>query len=100
MAILDGQITGDHSMKQLEITELTQRIEAIGKASPLASRLKHVKVEAADDGAGTEYLRVILRMERPDTLTWDIVKPLVNAIQDDVLDIDDRFPAVYFPDAA
>jgi hypothetical protein len=87
-------------MKQVEITELTRRIEAIGKASPLASRLKQVTVEPADDGAGNEYLRVILGMDKPDTLTWELVKPLVNAIQDDVLEIDDRFPAVYFPDAA
>jgi hypothetical protein len=87
-------------MKQVDITELTRRIEAIGRASPLAPRLKHVKVEAADDGAGNEYLRVILGMDKPDTLTWEIVGPLVNAIQDDVLEIDDRFPTVYFPDAA
>jgi hypothetical protein len=87
-------------MKQVEITELTQRIEAIGKASPLAKRLKQVQVEPADDGAGNAYLRVILRMDRPDTLTWDDVKPLVNAIEDDVLEIDDRFPSVFFPDAA
>jgi hypothetical protein len=87
-------------MKQIEITELTQRIEAIGKAFALAQRLKQVQVEPADDGAGNSYLRVILRMDDPDTLTWDAVKPLVNAIEDDVLEIDDRFPTVYFPDAA
>jgi hypothetical protein len=87
-------------MKQVEITELTRRIEAIGRASPLASRLKQVTVEPADDGAGNLYLRVILRMDDPDTLTWETVRPLVNAIQDDVIEIDDRFPSVYFPDAA
>jgi len=87
-------------MKQIEITELTRRIEAIGKASSLASRLMQVKVEPADDGAGNEYRRVILRMDEPDTLTWESVAPLVNSIQDDVLEIDDRFPSVYFPDAA
>jgi hypothetical protein len=87
-------------MKQLDITELAQRIEAIGKASALAPRLKQVQVEPADDGAGNAYLRVILRMDKPDTLTWAEVKPLVNAIEDDVLEIDDRFPTVYFPDAA
>jgi hypothetical protein len=87
-------------MKQTEITELTRRIEAIGKASALAPRLRHVEVEPADDGLGGTFLRVTLQVDRPETLEWDDVKPLVTAIEDDVLEIDDRFPSVFFPDAA
>ena len=87
-------------MKQVEIAELERRIEAIGKDSALAPRLKGVEVEPAEDGLGGTFLRVTLTMDHPETLEWHDVKPLVTAIEDDVLEIDDRFPSVYFPDAA
>jgi hypothetical protein len=87
-------------MKQAETTELKRRIEAIGRASPLGSRLRHVDVEADEDGEGGSFLRVSLQLEHPETLNWDEVEPLVRSIEESVAAVDERFPSVRFADAA
>jgi hypothetical protein len=87
-------------MKQAELTELQRRIEAVSKASALGARVKHVEVEADEDGEGDPVLRVSLQVEQPESLDWDEVEPLVRSIEESVAAIDERFPSVYFADAA
>ena len=87
-------------MKQVEVAELRRRISEIGQASSLGPRLRRVAVEPADDGVGGEFLRVSLTVDHPERLDWPEVKPLVTAIWDSVLAVDDRIPSIRFPDAA
>ena len=87
-------------MRQVDVAELQRRISEIGRASSLGPRLRQVVVEPADDGVGGEFLRVSLTLDHPERLEWPEVKPLVTAIWDSVLAVDDRIPSVRFPDAA
>jgi hypothetical protein len=57
-------------------------------------------VEAEADPEGDTFLRVSLELDRTDDLEWDNVEPLVRSIEDAVAAVDDRFPSVYFADAA
>ncbi len=85
-------------MKHAPVADLTRIIQQISRGSDFGPRFHGVIVEPADDGLGGEFLRVSLRFDKTRDLTWETVKPLVTAIEDAVLEIDERFPSVRFPD--
>jgi hypothetical protein len=87
-------------MKQADIAVLQRSIEKISRSSALGTRIRRVGVEAEADPEGDTFLRVSLELDRTDDLEWDNVEPLVCSIEDAVAAVDDRFPSVYFADAA
>ena len=56
-------------------------------------------MEPAQDEWGSDFLRVKLRMKHLDCIDDLELVNLKRAIQDDVGDIDERFPSVRFSDA-
>jgi hypothetical protein len=87
-------------MKQAEISEIKRLIESLSRDSWLGADLKQVDVEPSEDGLGGDFLRVDLHVGHPERVEWKNVAGLIRSIEDAVLDIDDRFPSVHFPDAA
>ena len=87
-------------MRQVDIADLRGRIEKISKSSALGARIRQVGVEAKTDAEGDAFLRVSLQLDHTDDLEWDSVEPLIRSIEDAVAAVDDRFPSVYFADAA
>ncbi len=88
-------------MTYAALPELKRRVEAVTRKSNLASRIRQVEIEAEEDvQAGAAYLRVSLQLDHTDDLEWDKVEPLVRSIEESVAAIDERFPSVYFADAA
>jgi hypothetical protein len=85
-------------MKQTELNDLTRIVEDLSRTTTIGQPVRRVEVEPSDDGLGGTFLRVSLHVEHPEQLTWDLVKPLVTSIEDRLLDVDDRFPSVHFPD--
>ena len=83
-----------------ELPELARRIEALARKSTLGGRIQRVGVEEDVDPEGASFLRVSLQLDHTDDLEWDSVKSLVRSIEDSVAAVDERFPSVYFADAA
>ena len=88
------------TMKQAEISELQHLIEAVARNSNLAPRIRQVEIDTDPDSDGGAFLRVSLQLDHTDDLEWDMVEPLVRSIEDSVAAVDERFPSVYFADAA
>jgi len=87
-------------MKQAELPEITQRIEALAKASSLGSRIQNIDVEPGEFDDGQPYLKVWLTFDQTDDLKWPMLKPLILDIEVSLEGIDDRFPSVRLADAS
>jgi hypothetical protein len=72
----------------------------MARKSALGPRVRHVEIEADEAVEGGPFLRVMLELDHTDDLQWDSVEPLVRSIEDSVAAVDERFPSVYFADAA
>jgi hypothetical protein len=82
------------------LPDLKKRIEAIARRSDLGSRIRNVDIDADEDPLGGAFLRVSFVLDQTNDLEWDSVEPLVRSIEDSVAEVDERFPSVYFADAA
>jgi hypothetical protein len=73
-------------------TDLARRV--VGK------RLRGVQVLTAQDRDGDEVLRVVIEASALDEVSDDALITLIEQIEDTVVEKDDRFPTVYFAEAA
>ena len=82
-------------MKQAEPAELKRRIEVMSKASALGAHVKHIDVEAGEDGEADCFLRVSLHVDHLAIPQWDEVEPLVDSIEESVDAVDGRVRSAF-----
>ena len=87
-------------MQVTDLTGLKEQITEIARGSPVGDRVEDVSVEAEDDGDGSPFLRIVLKMKKLDDLEVSEVEPLVVSIEDAVSSVDERFASVRFAEAA
>jgi len=85
---------------QTDLETLRQVVIETARKSPVGEKVEDVALEIAQDRDGDEYLRVMIRLKSIDEADRPTRIELMEAIQDAVIEIDERFPSVRFPDAA
>lgn len=87
-------------MKHAETKNLVARIVAVVQQSDFAKDVSRVDVEEASDEDGDTFLRVFLVTTKPNQFSWKRMARLVRQIEDDVAQVDDRFPSIRIAEAA
>ena len=91
-------------MKQADLKDLKVRVARVVGESDLATDVQDVDVEVGADEFGDQFLRVILKValktSRPGQYGWKRIASLVREIEDEVAELDDRFPSVRLAEAA
>ncbi len=88
------------AMKRADLDELTQRIRLVVDQSTLASVIRDVRLEEAVDEDDVPFIRVFLKVQGADDISWRAIAPLVRSVEDEVAAIDERFPSVRLAEAA
>jgi hypothetical protein len=88
------------AMKQADLQELQNRAAELAKASSVGDRVRNVTVEGSGDDETGEYLRVQVELTDIDRLPLDELRRLMQAIEDALTPLDERFPSVRFSEAA
>lgn len=78
--------------------DLERLISGLLQETSLAPAVQGVTVEASDHD--DDIVRVIIRLERPETIPTDRLITAIQRIEDEVSAVDDRHPSVRFPQAA
>ncbi|MEI9851059.1 MAG: hypothetical protein WDN24_09700 [Sphingomonas sp.] len=68
--------------------------------STLASVIRDVRLEEAVDEDDVPFIRVFLKVQGADDISWRAIAPLVRSVEDEVAAIDERFPSVRLAEAA
>jgi hypothetical protein len=87
-------------MKHADLTELQNRAAELAKGSAVGDRVRKVTVEANEDVDAGEYLRVLIELEHIDSLPLGEMRKLLQTIEEALSPLDERFPSVYFSEAA
>ena len=87
-------------MKTADLSSLRDQILELARSMPIGERVRDVSVIASDDGFGGEFLRVQFEMDDLDSIEPEDVEPLIDSIEDKVAQKDERFPSVFFSEAA
>ena len=85
---------------QADLTTLKDRVLETTKASPVAAEVQDVELEPGSDDEGGDFLRVVIHLRHGEHTTDEDLLALIEAIEDAVGDIDERYPSVRFADAA
>ena len=83
--------------------ELADIKETVLKATAVAAAkagVADIVLESDRDDGGTEFLRVLVELKPGKSPPNEDLEALLEAIEDAVGAIDDRYPSVRFPDAA
>jgi len=84
---------------QADVQTLKRAVLVAADRTALNGLIENIELEPAQDEWGSDFLRVKLRMKHLDGIDDLELVNLKRAIQDDVGDIDERFPSVRFSDA-
>lgn len=76
-----------------------QALEAV-QSTQTAGEVADITLEPAEDTDGWEFLRVIVQLKADSNPSDDELLALQDALQDRLIDLDERFPSVRFPNAA
>lgn len=87
-------------MMQTDLSKLRSRVEEVAQRSALADRLDGVTLEADRDNEGSDFLRVIIELKQLDAVRDEDLVGLMDAVEEAVSALDDRFPSVRFAEAA
>ena len=85
---------------QTDLTILKERIFETAKASPVGELVEGVELESDRGDDGTDFLRVMIQVKRADKADYPAFENLLEAIEDEVGALDERYPSVRFLDAA
>lgn len=87
-------------MKTTDLSLLRAEILELARSVPVGALVRDVSIIPSDDGLGGEFLRVQFLMNDLDSIEPEDVEPLMDSIQDVVAEKDERFPSVFFSEAA
>ena len=82
------------------LSSVEKQVEAAIQSSPLRDRLVGFQVEADDDRAGWEFLRVTLQVKSLKGVDDADLVTVRDAIEHAIIETDERFPSVRFSTAA
>jgi hypothetical protein len=85
---------------QTELATLKELIIETARKSPVGEKVEGVDLESDRDDDGVDFLRVMIRLKSFDEADYPALANLIEAIEDAVGEIDERYPSVRFPDAA
>ena len=87
-------------MAKVALSEIEKVVREAVARSTLADQVRDLTLEVGSNEDGVEFLRVIMAVPRPDKLGWSTLAPLTRDIEDEVSDIDERFPSIRLAEAA
>ena len=85
---------------QTELATLKELIIETARKSPVGEKVEGVDLESDRDDDGVDFLRVMIHLKSFDEADYPALANLIEAIEDAVGEIDERYPSVRFPDAA
>jgi hypothetical protein len=85
---------------QADLDTLRRRILETTNESAVAAQVKDVFLEPDRDEEGNEFLRVIVQLKNIDDRADADFETLLEAIENAVGAVDERYPSVRFYDAA
>ncbi len=85
---------------QTDLKTLKERVLETAKRSSVGQRVQDVMLESDHDDEGGDFLRVIIQVSHGDKADYAALEALLEAIENDVGSIDERYPSVRFSDAA
>ncbi|MBV8971872.1 MAG: hypothetical protein JO290_06225 [Sphingomonadaceae bacterium] len=91
MAIDDARRASDEALK----TVVRDIVAYVG----LSDKLQGIDIDPSDD-AEPPFIRINLKLRKPETINTDRMIALQEAIEDALDKIDGRFASVRFPEAA
>lgn len=87
-------------MTQIDLRKIRDRVAEVAKDSAVADRVDEITIEADSDNEGSDFLRVVVTLKDLDTVDDGNLERLIEAVEDAVSVLDDRFPSVRFAEAA
>jgi hypothetical protein len=85
---------------QADLDTLKKQVLDTTRTSPVGKNVEAVDLESDSDNEGTNFLRVILHIKDGGKAEDSDLLALIEAIEDAVGAIDERYPSVRFADAA
>ncbi len=85
---------------QTDLETLRQVVIDTAKKSPVGEKVEDVVLEFDRYDEGGEFLRVMIRLKSADKADYPALAKLIEAIENAVGELDERYPSVRFPDAA
>jgi len=85
---------------QADIATVRQRVLQAAKESRVAAQVEDVVVETDRDDEGTDFLRVLVQVKDSEKASEADLEALLEAIENAVGIVDQRYPSVRFLDAA
>ena len=85
---------------QTDLETLRQVVIDTAKKSPVGEKVEGVEIESDHYDETGDFLRVMIWLKSTDKADYPALAKLIEAIEDAVRELDDRYPSVRFPDAA
>ena len=83
-----------------DLATLKELIIETAKKSPVGEKVEDVELESDRYDDTEEFLRVMIRLKNSDKADYPALAKLIQAIENAVGEVDERYPSVRFPDAA
>ena len=88
------------SAMQSDLATLKERVIEATKASRSSVKIEDVVLESDRDDEGTDFLRVLVQVNPSEKTADADLETLLEAIEDAISAVDERYPSVRFLDAA
>lgn len=85
---------------QIDLDTLKQRVLETVKQSTVGPRVENIVLEQDHDDEGIDFLRVVVLVKSMDKEKASDFEELLEAIEEKISTVDDRYPSVRFSDAA
>ena len=99
-AMMAPERAAQEKAMQTELATLKELIIETARKSPVGEKVEGVDLEFDRDDDGVDFLRVMIHLKSFDEADYPALANLIEAIEDAVGEIDERYPSVRFPDAA
>jgi hypothetical protein len=83
-----------------DLGDLKERIAAVARDSAVGPRVADVTLEPAQDDYGSSFLRVVVQLNGLERQDDEALKALLKHIEDEVAELDERYPGVRFSEPA
>lgn len=85
---------------EADLDELRKRVLATARESSLKDQIHDITLESASDDDGSDFLRVFVELKQAEKTPQAELLALLEAIEEMISGIDDRYPSVRFAEAA
>lgn len=85
---------------ETDLDELRKRVLATARQSSLSEQVHDITLEPASDDDGADFLRVFVELKHAEKTSQADLLALLEAIEEMISGIDDRYPSVRFAEAA